>query len=102
VAIYALGLSVFLVVDGLSKNFQEEIRFKSKELLEGDLRINARRPFTDKEERIIDSLVPAGSRSAQVWGFLSMLRAQPPAQPDTAGALSRLVQVKAISPEYPL
>ena len=102
VAIYALGLSVFLVVDGLSKNFQEELRLKSKELLEGELRISVRRPFTTNEESSLESQLPRGTRSATVWGFLSMLRvANVPAQ-DSLSALSKLVQVKAISPEYPL
>ncbi|MDB5048383.1 MAG: ABC-type transport system, permease component [Fibrobacteres bacterium] len=145
VSIYALGLSVFLVVNGLAKNFQEEIRVKSKELLEADLRVHARRPFTAAEEAHISRLVPAASKSAEVWGFLSMLRMGPAGQalpgrgPDTASSLgvtpeteagpgaaptgaigaarapavraqaadkamaaSRLVQVKAISPGYPL
>ena len=44
VAIYALGLSVFLVVNGLARNFQADIRAKSKEMLEGDLRLQARQP----------------------------------------------------------
>lgn len=91
--IYALGLSVFLVVNGLSRNFQLEIQNKSKELLEAEMRIESRRPFTADEQRAVDSLMPAGSRKAEVWGFLSMLR---------SGGASRLVQVKAISPEYPL
>src|SRR4051812_18922953 len=122
VSIYALGLSVFLVVNGLSRNFQEEIRVKSKELLEADLRVHARRPFTAKEEAILDRLVPAGTPRAESWGFLSMLRAgpardtaaaasgaegngavTPPAgAPKGGSAASRLVQVKAISPGYPL
>src|SRR3954469_273661 len=74
VSIYALGLSVFLVVNGLAKNFQNEIRLKSKELLEGDLRINARRALTASEQSRVDSLIPQGARKAEVWGFLSMLR----------------------------
>ncbi|MDB5104698.1 MAG: hypothetical protein JWP91_2387 [Fibrobacteres bacterium] len=94
VSIYALGLSVFLVVNGLAKNFQEEIRVKSKELLEADLRVHARRPFTGAEEGILSRLVPGESRKAEVGGFLSMLRAGPDA--------SRLVQVKAISSGYPM
>ena len=122
VSIYALGLSVFLVVNGLAKNFQEEIRVKSKELLEADLRVHARRPFTEGEEKILARLVPAESKRAEVWGFLSMLRTGParPAAPGPMGNLegtaatadpaagsspsrpSRLVQVKAISPGYPL
>jgi putative ABC transport system permease protein len=93
VAIYALGLSVFLVVNGLARNFQEEIRSKSKELLEADLRVHARRPFTGKEEEAIARLVPADAKTAETWGFLSMLRSKEG---------SRLVQVKAISPGYPL
>lgn len=93
VVIYALGLSVFLVVNGLSRNFQGEIQAKSKELLEADLRIQSRRAFTAREQAGVDSLLPAGTRKAEVWGFLSMLR---------SGGASRLVQVKAISPEYPL
>lgn len=93
VTIYALGLSVFLVVNALSRNFQAEIRLKSKELLEGDLRIHSRRAFTAPEQKAVDSLLPAGTRRAEVWGFLSMLR---------SGEASRLVQVRAISPEYPL
>ncbi|GEM_PF-2169755 len=144
VSIYALGLSVFLVVNGLAKNFQEEIRSKSKELLEADLRVHARRPFTESEEKILDRLIPAHSAKAETWGFLSMLRVGPakPAMPDSdasgadaswpnagkngfkatpvsgpggiqgneqvtqgdgpSSGASRLVQVKAISPGYPL
>src|SRR4051812_15156140 len=79
VSIYALGLSVFLVVNGLSRNFQEEIRIKSKELLEADLRVHARRPFTGTEEATLARLVPPESRKAEVWGFLSMLRSGPEA-----------------------
>ncbi len=98
VAIYALGLSVFLVVDGLSKNFQAEIQSQSKELLEGELRIQLRRPLTDSEEKILKKHLPSGARSAEVWGFLSMLRARSHEGANT----SRLVQVKAISTTYPL
>ena len=106
VAIYALGLSVFLVVNGLARNFQAEIRSKSKELLEGDLRVHARRPFSAGEEAILARLIPARAKRAEVWGFLSMLRAGPGKQGDipvTSGAgASRLVQVKAVSRSYPL
>jgi putative ABC transport system permease protein len=76
-AIYALGLSVFLVVNGLSRNFQAEIRSKSKELLEGDLRVHARRPFSAAEESVLARIIPPDARRAEVWGFLSMLRAGP-------------------------
>lgn len=116
VSIYSLGLSVFLVVNGLAKNFQAEIKSKSKELLEADLRVHARRPFSGGEEQILRRLIPAPAAQAETWGFLSMLRVGPakPASEGngivTQGALapsappgaSRLVQVKAISPGYPL
>jgi predicted lysophospholipase L1 biosynthesis ABC-type transport system permease subunit len=77
VSIYSLGLSVFLVVNGLAKNFQAEIKSKSKELLEADLRVHARRPFTESEERILQRLIPAKAARAETWGFLSMLRVGP-------------------------
>lgn len=108
VAVYALGLSVFLVVNGLSRNFQGEIQSKSRELLEGDLRVHARRPFAPAEEAALRRLVPGNARQAEVRGFLSMLRAGPASGSrsnldDTlAAAPSRLVQVKAISRGYPL
>src|SRR4051812_27446957 len=121
VSIYALGLSVFLVVNGLARNFQEEIRSKSKELLEADLRVHARRPFTAAEESALARIVPKNAERAEVWGFLSMLRAGParpgPAHPSAVGSApvtegnvqgtpgtgaSRLVQVKAVSRGYPL
>lgn len=105
VSIYGLGLSVFLVVNGLAKNFQEEIRLKSKELLEADLRVHARRAFNEGEEKILDRLIPDTAAKAEVWGFLSMLRAgavkSDSGDSAQAGA-SRLVQVKAISKGYPL
>ncbi len=125
VSIYALGLSVFLVVNGLARNFREEIRVKSKELLEADLRVQVRRPFTGAEEEALAKWIPASAKKAEVWGFLSMLRATGitgitgirrtasgatpakdpgvgvPGSGGSAGA-SRLVQVKAISPGYPL
>jgi putative ABC transport system permease protein len=95
VVIYSLGLSVFLVVNGLARNFRADIRAKSREMLEGEMRVYSRREFTEAEKRSIETALPAGTRRAEVWGFLSMLRAQ-------AGGKSRLVQVKAVSPEYPL
>jgi putative ABC transport system permease protein len=100
VSIYALGLSVFLVVNGLARNFQEEIRAKSKDLLEGDLRVEVRRPFTAAEEAALKKWIPPAAKKAEVWGFLSMLRAND-ASP-VASSRSRLVQVKAISSGYPL
>src|SRR5690606_17290071 len=110
VSIYALGLSVFLVVNGLAANFQEEIRIKSKELLEGELRVHARRVFTGAEEKTLERLIPGEARTAEVWGFLSMLRmgaGGAEVSPAAAGeggaaAASKLVQVKAVSPGYPL
>ena len=104
VAIYALGLSVFLVVNGLARNFQADIRAKSKEMLEGDLRLQARRPFTAAEESTLARLIPAHTRQAEVWGFLSMLRIGSRGNlPVTqASGASRLVQVKAVSRSYPL
>jgi putative ABC transport system permease protein len=98
VAIYSLGLSVFLVVNGLSTNFRGEIRAKSREMLEGEMRIYSRREFTEAEKRTIESALPPGTRRAETWGFLSMMRADSKSR----GSRSRLVQVKAVSPEYPL
>ncbi len=77
VGVYALGLSVFLVVDGLSRNFQRDIQGKSKELLEAELRVQSRRALTPREDSALAAALPAGTRRAEVWGFLSMLRVKP-------------------------
>ncbi len=93
ILIYGLGLAIYMTVDSLSRQFQAELTLKSKEMLEGELRIESRRNLTDTENAALQLLLPAGTQQAQVWGFLSMLK---------AGDKSRLVEVKGISPEYPL
>ncbi len=93
VVIYALGLSLTTVVDALSKNFEKDLAGRAQELLEGDLRIYSRRPFTEKEQKSIHNLISTDAKSTELWGFLSMLK---------IGDQSKLVQVKAMSSTYPL
>ncbi len=82
-----------MTVDSLSRQFQQELVLKSKEMLEGELRLESRRELTESEDAALARLLPEGTHEARVWGFLSMLK---------AGDKSRLVEVKGISPEYPL
>lgn len=94
ILLYALGLSGFLLTEGLWRRLSVELTSKGREILEGDLQIQSRRPFTEREAKALDSLLPPGTRHAEAVGFLSMI-AGPSGQ-------SRLVQVKAMSRDYPL
>jgi putative ABC transport system permease protein len=69
------------------------------------LRIELRRAFTAAEDSALARWIPPDAKRAEVWGFLSMLRAaggDPGSSPGGKPGGSRLAQVKAISPGYPL
>ncbi|HXV80696.1 MAG TPA: FtsX-like permease family protein [Candidatus Binatia bacterium] len=86
-------LAVMSVVAAYSfrDNVQSTIRMQSKSLLGADLALESRQPFTTEEESLFRSL--AGDQSRQI-GFSSMAYFP-------ASGKSRLVQVRAVSGEFP-
>ncbi len=93
VLIFSLGLSLFLLTDNLAFYFKKDLQNQSREILEGDLKIQSRRDFTEEEKKWIEATLPEGTLSAEVWSFFSMVQTL-----ENTG----LVQIKAISSGYPL
>jgi putative ABC transport system permease protein len=91
----ALGVAALVAVDSLATNIRTSVRDNSRALLGGDLSLTARAPLTGRARFIVDSLVHAGADSAQITTFPSMASARRTGR-------TRLVQVRAVSPRYPL
>lgn len=86
-------LGVMSVVIGFSfrDNVQSSVRAQSKTLLGADLSIESREPFSPDDEAFIRSL---GGDQSRLVGFSSMAYF-------ARGGKSRLVQVRAVSGEFP-
>jgi predicted lysophospholipase L1 biosynthesis ABC-type transport system permease subunit len=94
VIFYGLGLAVYLWVDGLWRRVDSELSARGQDLLESDIQIESRRPFTEAESTWVAAAMPPGTKRAQALGFLSMVA--------TSQNDSRLVQIKATDSAYPL
>lgn len=92
----ALGLFGFVFLSGFQGAIQNAFQERSQMLLTADLRLSARRELTGEEEEAVKSAL-AGfafteSRARETYSML--------AKKD--GGASRLVEVQAIEPNYPL
>jgi predicted lysophospholipase L1 biosynthesis ABC-type transport system permease subunit len=82
--LYGFGFSAFLLTDGWVRASRENLRGQARELLEGDLRLEARRPFTAEETRALAAArvrgagrpCPAGAGAGGI-GRLSLVRKLP-------------------------
>jgi len=91
----SLGVAALVAIDSFASNVTESVREQSRALLGGDVAFGARQgDFTPKADSILDSLRQTGIRFARQTTFASM------GLVERSGG-TRLVQVRAVTPEYP-
>jgi len=91
----SLGVAALVAIDSFADNVTASIREQSRSLLGGDIAFTSRRPLSDEQRAIIDSVQKkTKAELARVTSFPSM------ALVERTGK-TRLVQVKAVTPNYP-
>jgi putative ABC transport system permease protein len=91
----SLGAAALVAIDSFAENVNHSVRDQSRALLGGDLSFRSRRPFSDQQKAILDSLArTTGARYSRVVTFPSM------ALVPRTGA-TRLSQIRAVSDNYP-
>jgi putative ABC transport system permease protein len=90
----SLGVAALVAIDSFSGNVIRSVHEQSRALLGGDVAANRNAPRTKGVDSLLDSLARHGIASTTSTNFLSMALV-----PRTGG--TRLVQVKAVAPDYP-
>jgi putative ABC transport system permease protein len=90
----SLGVAALVAIDSFAENLTRSVREQSRALLGGDFGLRARVPFTPAVDTLLDSLAATGSGVARVTTFASMGLVPRTGQ-------TRLVQVRAVTPNYP-
>jgi putative ABC transport system permease protein len=91
----SLGVAALVAIDSFADNVTRSIREQSRALLGGDISFTSRRPYTPEQNAILDSLKKrTGAEYSRVVTFPSMALV-----PRSGG--TRLVQVRAVSANYP-
>ena len=91
----SLGVAALVAIDSFAGNVTRSIREQSRALLGGDISFSSRRPFTPEQKAILDTVARRGrAQFARVITFPSMALI-----PRSGG--TRLVQVRAVSSNYP-
>ena len=90
----SLGVAALVAIDSFSENVIQSVHEQSKALLGGDVASTLRSPPTKAATALLDSLAANGVASATATNLTSMALV-----PRTGG--TRLVQVHAVSPDYP-
>ena len=91
----SLGVAALVAIDSFASNVTGSVREQSRALLGGDVSFGARQgPFTPRADSLLDSLQATGVRLARQTTFASM------GLVERSGG-TRLVQVRAVTPEYP-
>ncbi|HEY1022233.1 MAG TPA: FtsX-like permease family protein [Flavisolibacter sp.] len=91
VASIVVGIAALVAIDSLSFNLRREIDLQAAELLGADLEISNRRPYTEAQMKLIDSL---GDRRAEERRFTSMILF--PKNNST-----RIIEVRALDGDFP-
>lgn len=91
----SLGAAALVAIDSYASNVTSSIQEQSKALLGGDIALSTRRPLFDSTQKLLDTLQRQGVRFARVTSFPSMA-----VVPRTTA--TRLVQVRAVSANYPV
>jgi putative ABC transport system permease protein len=91
----SLGVAALVAIDSFASNVQASIREQSRNLMGGDVSFTYNAKFPEKSQAILDSLEKTGLPVATVTSFGSMTIA-----PRSGG--TRLTQIKAVTPNYPL
>ena len=91
----SLGVAALVAIDSFADNVTTSIREQSRQLLGGDIAFSSRRPLSDEQKAIIDTIQKkTKAQLARVTSFPSM------ALVERTGK-TRLVQVRAVSPNFP-
>jgi Predicted ABC-type transport system involved in lysophospholipase L1 biosynthesis, permease component len=91
----SLGVAALVAIDSFAENVTRSIREQSKSLLGADIAFSSRRPMTAEQKSIIDSVRrKTKAELATVTTFPSMALVQRTGK-------TRLVQVRAVSPNFP-
>lgn len=90
----SLGVSALVAIDSFTANVSQSVREQSRALLGGDVVLRAREKYSRRAAALLDSLGRAGIGVSRVTTFASMALV-----PRSGG--TRLVQVRAVSPQYP-
>ena len=95
----AAGVAALVAINGFTENLRTSVSSQAKALLGADVAISGRKPFPDRIERLVDTLIRGDSATARgaaarVTSFAGMAYVA-----RTSGV--RLVQVKALEPGYP-
>lgn len=91
----SLGVAALVAIDSFAENVTRSIREQSRSLLGGDIAFSSRRPFTAEQKAIIDTVQKkTRAQLARVTTFPSMALVQ-------RSGKTRLVQVRAVTPNFP-
>ena len=90
----SLGVSALVAIDSFTDNVSQSVREQSRALLGGDVVLRARERYSPKTTRLLDSLERTGTGVSRITTFASMGLV-----PRSGG--TRLVQVRAVTPNYP-
>jgi putative ABC transport system permease protein len=89
----ALGLVGFVALDAFKGSLDATVELRSRALLGADLQVVSRRPIADEERARIDALAGPGALAIREVELPSMV---------ASGQRSRLAQVRAVEPAFPL
>jgi putative ABC transport system permease protein len=91
----SLGVAALVAIDSFASNVTDSVREQSRALLGGDVAFGARQgDFSPRADSLLDSLSRTGVRFARQTTFASM------GLVERSGG-TRLVQVRAVTPEFP-
>ena len=91
----SLGVAALVAIDSFAANVTASVREQSRALLGGDVAFGARGGnFTPRADSLLDSIRTSGVRLARMTTFASM------GLVERSGG-TRLVQVRAVTPDYP-
>ena len=91
----ALGVAALVAIDSFAENVTQSVHEQSRALLGGDVALTSNEPYGAGTRTLLDSIQRAGVRESRQTSFASM------ALVPRSGA-TRLAQVRAVSPAYPI
>jgi putative ABC transport system permease protein len=94
----ALGVAALVAIDSYAGNINRSVREQSRSLVGGDVALSSRQAWSPGADSLLDSLVGTGVTLARQTTFGSMALVQ---RPDDGGG-TRLSQVRAVTPGFPL
>lgn len=91
----SLGVAALVAIDSFAGNITRSVREQSRALVGGDIVFGARQGWTPATDSVLDAIAGTGATVAKATSFASMAFA-----PRTNA--TRLAQVRAVTPSYPL